>query len=521
MIRVTLLVLLIAAPSAALAQGTPPTTPLGGEVRLTLHDVTALAVAQNLDLEIARAQPQIAREIEDQAHGAFDPVGFGEYRFDHTEEPFASPVQDVFAGAAVSSVDNDIWTYQSGLAGILPIGINYSSTYLFTRTDSTSAFDALERAYRPRWVSTATLPLLRDLIYNEANVAVKRTDILRRLSDERFRQVLMDTLVGAETAYWNLAARRADEAVAAKSLETARDLLEQVRVQYEVGVVSKVNVSQAMAGEAERDFEHVIRKNFARKAQDDLLDLIARPDLEQYQATRVVTEDPAFVDYEVNEAAAVGRALELRPELAQAQRNVEDAELQLKFARNQRLPRLDVTGGYTLTGLSGPVKEGGTQTVPTGWWSADDEFFNASGNHGWTLGGRVEIPIGNRSASNRVTQREIELRRSLSALKRQEQDIILEVREAARNLRSTIEGLQAAERRRVAQEESLRAEQERLRLGDSTPFQVLEFEEDLAEAERQEIFALQGYRNSITAIERAQGTLLETRGVVFADELQR
>jgi outer membrane protein TolC len=99
--------------------------------------------------------------------------------------------------------------------------------------------------------------------------------------------------------------------------------------------------------------------------------------------------------------------------------------------------------------------------------------------------------------------------------------VILDVRRAARNMRSATEALEAAERRRIAQEETLRAEEERLRLGDSTPFEVLEFEEDLAEAERQEIFALQTYRNAIADLERAQGTLLETRSISLETELTR
>ena len=81
--------------------------------------------------------------------------------------------------------------------------------------------------------------------------------------------------------------------------------------------------------------------------------------------------------------------------------------------------------------------------------------------------------------------------------------------------------VEATERRRVAQEETLRAEQEKLRLGDSTPHDVLEFEQDLAEAERQKILALRGYRDAITALERGQGTLLESRNISVAQERSR
>ena len=96
-----------------------------------------------------------------------------------------------------------------------------------------------------------------------------------------------------------------------------------------------------------------------------------------------------------------------------------------------------------------------------------------------------------------------------------------EVRAAVRNLGSAIRGIQSAERRRVAQQETLRAEEERLRLGDSTPHDVLEFDRDLADAERQEIFALRAYRNNIAALERAQGTSLRTLGISVDQELLR
>ena len=106
-------------------------------------------------------------------------------------------------------------------------------------------------------------------------------------------------------------------------------------------------------------------------------------------------------------------------------------------------------------------------------------------------------------------------------MRRVEQDIILDVRNAARVLRNSADSVAASERRRVASQETLRAEEERLRLGDSTPFLVLEFEEDLTESESQVIQSLQAYRNSITALERSQGTLLETRNISLVRELQR
>ena len=85
--------------------------------------------------------------------------------------------------------------------------------------------------------------------------------------------------------------------------------------------------------------------------------------------------------------------------------------------------------------------------------------------------------------------------------------------DAARNLEAALRGIAASERRRVAAEEQLRAEKIRLEHGESTPFDVLQRERDLVDAESQKIGALQLYRNSVTALHRAQGTILDVRSI--------
>ena len=500
---------------------------VGREVSLSLSRAIELTLRNNLDLQVARTGPWVASEVLEQARGAFDPLAFGEYNFGHSETPIASIFQ------IQPTLDEDEWSYTAGLGGILPLGLSYSSTYQFTRLESNSTAVSLDPEHRAYIGSEIRLPLLKDLIHNEANVNIKRSRIAKQISEEEFRQFLIDLTAGVEARYWELAASRARSRVADKSLKTAQNLLEQTRLRYEVGVVARVLVTQAEAGVAEREVTAITSHNLSELAHDQLLDTIATPDPEGYATTRLIPEDPTYVEYAVEEEVSIARAMRHRPELAAARRNVEDAEIQLTFAQNQRLPRLDLIASYSTNALSGkqklppgsenpftgePVPDLG---IPTDSWNANRDLIHANGGNSWAVGGRFEIPIGNRVARHEVTKKEIELRRTRTRLKRVEQTVILDVRRATRNMRSATEALEAAERRRIAQEETLRAEEERLRLGDSTPFTVLEFEEDLAAAERQQIFALQLYRNTIAGLERAQGTLLETRGIVLDDELTR
>ncbi|HIL01332.1 MAG TPA: hypothetical protein EYG06_04535, partial [Myxococcales bacterium] len=51
--------------------------------------------------------------------------------------------------------------------------------------------------------------------------------------------------------------------------------------------------------------------------------------------------------------------------------------------------------------------------------------------------------------------------------------------------------------------------------GESTPFDVLQRERDLVDAESQKISALQAYRVSQAALQREEGTILADRNVVI------
>ena len=110
-------------------------------------------------------------------------------------------------------------------------------------------------------------------------------------------------------------------------------------------------------------------------------------------------------------------------------------------------------------------------------------------------------------------QAQFQLRKTVSQERRLEQDIVLGIRKAIRDLRSSQEGVFAAERSVAAASEQLRAERIRLDNGESTPFNVLQRESDLVMAESGKINALQTYRNSTTNLDRAQGTILKTHRI--------
>ena len=89
----------------------------------------------------------------------------------------------------------------------------------------------------------------------------------------------------------------------------------------------------------------------------------------------------------------------------------------------------------------------------------------------------------------------------------------VEVRRAVRGVESGIKRVEAARVNVGLQQKKLDAEQKKFENGMSTSFEVLTFQNDLADAELSEIRARLDYLKALTALERSQGTLLESHGL--------
>jgi outer membrane protein TolC len=336
----------------------------------------------------------------------------------------------------------------------------------------------------------------------------------------------MDIVVLIEDRYWGLIAADERLRVANKSLEANLTLLDQIKAQYDVGVVSRVEVVEAEAGVANRDFERIRAENDYRAAQDNLIDVVFGPGLTPESTLEIKpTTVPDVVQYDIDPEVATAKAFQHLPELAIAQADIEVAQMGLKFAKNQLLPQVDAVGSYGYNGLAGrtnpapDIFTGGVRQPVRGvgrhYGDTDDDFFEHDGAKSWTAGAILSIPIGSVSSRAQKRRAEFELRRAETNLRREEQNAILEIREAIRVQRAAQEGIEAAERSRLAAEEQFRAEKIRLEHGESTPFDVLQREEELVTAESQKIGALQAYRSALAQLDRRQGTILEQRNVII------
>ena len=137
----------------------------------------------------------------------------------------------------------------------------------------------------------------------------------------------------------------------------------------------------------------------------------------------------------------------------------------------------------------------------------------------WEVGNRNSVtPLGNRSAKSQLTASRLEKARLLLSIKNLEKDIIAEARQAIRKIKTDAKRLQASEVAEKLAEEKLKAEEKKFKVGLSTSFNVLEFQEDLAEKQKNVLKAIIDFNKSKIRLRQALATTLENHNIKLQEE---
>lgn len=489
---------------------------------ITLREAVNLAIENNLGVEIERHAPLIAQQDVSIAWSAYDPTLSASLAYTNDRQPVTNPGSPLNAAGDPKNVST---AGAAGITGLIPLlGATLSLDYTASRNTTNTGRQDFSPQYDSGLAIGLDIPLLKGLIWNDPWTQVKVSNLAHTSALENFREILIGTVSDVEAAYWGLVADEEQLRVATKSLQTGLALLAQTKTQYEVGVKSKVEVIQAEAGVAARELDVLSADARFWNSQDHLINAVYGVRLTPGMAMRLVlTDKPSdFQDINVEPEIATELAMQNRPEIASLHLEIERQETLVRFRKNQRLPTLDLNLAYGTNGIQGKGNPDafvlpGSPVVPdTGgaYGETHSDWFADDGGRNYTVGGTFSIPLGNSGPRHNVSKARFELRRAKTRLIQLHQLIILEVRRDIRLVDAARKGIDASERQRIAAEEQLRAERIRLEHGESTPFDVLQKESDLVEAEVAKITALQLYRTSASALDRAQGTILRTHNIV-------
>jgi len=133
------------------------------------------------------------------------------------------------------------------------------------------------------------------------------------------------------------------------------------------------------------------------------------------------------------------------------------------------------------------------------------------------IGVQVSIPLRNRVAEADYARDRLAMQQQEVRLQQLTKQVHVEIQNALIALDQARATLEAAEKEREFQEQSLAAEEEKLAVGASTTFLVIQYQRDLAQARSAEVAAQAGYVKARAALARSGGTLLVEHNVSFPD----
>jgi outer membrane protein TolC len=220
----------------------------------------------------------------------------------------------------------------------------------------------------------------------------------------------------------------------------------------------------------------------------------------------------------------VQTALANRSDLAVEKANLNAAEISALGTRNGILPSLQVFAGESQAGLAGAPH---TVISRTGVQRPDAYFVGGIGTAlgevfrrnfpTERVGAFFQTPIYNRQAQADYGIDQLSLRQSQLSNQKSLSQVEVDLLSSLVALRQARVRYDAAVKNRTLQQELLSAEQKKLNLGSSTPFNVIQQQRDLAAAQSGEISAIVSYNNARVSLDQTLGTTLESNHVSIAE----
>ena len=541
-----------------------------GNLYLSAQDVVALALENNIDIEVQRYGPLLAREVlrRAQGGGALRSVGLGVAQgpqsvslqgvsvtsnsltlssgngvssgggivtqlgpqipgFDPTFNMLAlfqhtsTPQSNTFLTGTTALVSNTR-TYQAQYAQNWDFGLTAQLSYSSQRIHVNSQQFVLN----PYTTGALDLQLTQNLLQgfgtavNDRNIRVQKNNL--KVTDLQFKQQVIVTVSAVLNLYWDLVSFHEDVESRKHEVETANLLLEDNKKQVQIGALAEIEVTRAESQlyASQQDLvvsqtnllqQEIVLKNALSRngiASPTLASVHVIP-LDSIPAPDNQTLPP--VDQLVNEAVSK------RPEIEQGRINLESNQLNLVGIKNSLKPTLQAFAELTNNGLTGDLTLAGAMLPGADYFSGGYTNLLAQiarrNFPNYSAGLSLNIPLRNRAAQSDYVTSLLEIRQNQLNLQKNINQIQVDVQNAVIGLQHARARYEAAVKARVLQQQTLDADRKKNTLGAGTIYQVVQDERDLASAGSSLTQAMANYTHARIAFDQALGRTLEVNGI--------
>ncbi|MDH3717350.1 MAG: TolC family protein, partial [Planctomycetota bacterium] len=350
-----------------------------------------------------------------------------------------------------------------------------------------------------------TQPLWRGAgrVYNTGLIVLAKIDT--KIAEDEFSRQLQSHLLEVTRAYWGLYLERGTLLQKKKLYEGARGILDQLEPRVELDA-PKNQIARARAAVTARQTDLLRAEMAVRNAEAKIRALVNDPQLADIENSEFIPQDQPirqFIPISMRESLVT--ALQKRPEIGQALKQVQAAAVRMDMADKELLPVLDLIMDTYVSGLQGDSNVG---------QAFEDQF--STGAPSYSVGLRFEVPLHNRAAKARMQRRRLEMRQVTNQLDTTAETLMLEVEVAVREVHTSFREMQATHQSMKAADLELTYLQKRweqLAGDDRTGSLVLEdllaAQERLTEAEFRFLNSEVTYNLSLMNLKRATGMLLE------------
>jgi len=542
-----------------------------GNLYLTAQDVVALAIENNIDVEIQRYGPLLQKEVLLRAQGGgvlrsvglpvaagpqsvslqgisanttstlsagtgvssgggivtqlgppiptLDPSFVGIASFAHSSTP-----QSNIVATGVPTLITSTRSYQAQYIQTFDFGLNAQLTYAsrYTRVNSP------DYNLNPFTSGFVDLLLTQNLLYgfgravNDRNIRVQKNNV--KVSDLQFKQQVMTTVSAALNLYWDLVSFNEDVRARRREVATAQQLLEDNKKLVEFGTAAPIEITRAESQLYASQQDLVTAETNLLQQETVLKNALSRNGVASAGLTSVHLVPLDKIEVPDRDEIRpledlIQEALSKRPEMAQARLNLESNQMNLVGIKNELKPTLQAFTELTNNGLVGQITGTPFAMGSTGGYGDLLSQIARRNYPNYSAGISLNIPLRNRAAQADYATSMLELRQNELNLRKNVNQIHVDVQNALIGLQQARSRYAASVKSRVLQEETLAGDQKRYRLGATVSFQVVQDQRDLATAQSAEVQSMANYTHARISLDQALGATLEVNHISVDEAL--
>jgi len=542
-----------------------------GNLYLSAQDVIALALENNIDIEVQRYGPLLAREVLRRAEGGgllrnvgqgvvagptsvslggvsvntngapssgggsgvnagggiVTQLGPGISSFDPTVSAFAnfqhatSPQSNTVLTGTTELITNNR-TLQFSYAQNFQWGMNTTLTYASTHTHINSNLFSLNPYTSGDLDFQITQNLLNGfgVAVNGRNIRVQKNNM--KATDLQFKQQVITTITSALNLYWDLVSFAQDVKAREQEVATAQQLLQNNQEQVRIGTLAEIEVTRAQSQLYAARQDLVISQTNLLQQETILKNALSRvgvasSDLSDVHIIPLDTMSVPAQDETGQLDQIVAQAVNNRVEVQQAKINLDSNQMNLVGIKSSLKPTLQAFAQLTNNGLTGSLTpfgalNGGLPGLVGGYGNLVSEIFRRNYPN-YSAGFSLNIPLRNRAAQADYATSLIEIRQNELTLQRQVNQVRVDVQNAVIGLQQARARYDAAVQGRILSQQTFDADKKKYDLGAGTPYQVVQDQRDLASAQSSELQAMANYSHARIAFDQALGRTLDVNHV--------